>query len=145
MTMLDTDGTSGRPDSRFRIAETERWELYLNEDQNLLGRCFLMLKRPETDVTALRDAEIAELWEATRRVKAALLKLWEPDHFNYAFLMNQTPQVHWHVIPRYRRRREFAGSTFADPDFGGHYHVGPAKHLDPAASEAIILALRKAF
>lgn len=134
---------AGRPANRWRIAEAGVWTLYLNEDQNLLGRCYLMLRRPETDVTALTDAELAELWEATRRVKRALDDAWEPDHYNFAFLMNQTPQVHWHLIPRYRGRREFAGGSFADPYFGAHYGTGPGRTLDEAAYDAIIDAIRR--
>lgn len=137
--------TDDRPDARWILGETDHWTAYLNTDQGLLGRCFFMLKRPETDVTALTDAELTDLWAATRRAKAALWDLWEPDHFNYAFLMNQTPQVHWHVIPRYRGRREFTGGTFVDPNFGGHYGIGPARTLEDTAYEAIIAALHRAF
>jgi diadenosine tetraphosphate (Ap4A) HIT family hydrolase len=131
------------PEPGFPVWQTDNWTLYLNHDQGLLGRCFLMLKRPETDVTALTDAELAELWTATRRVKDALIQAWDPDHFNYAFLMNQTPQVHFHLIPRYKGRREFAGGTFVDPEFGGHYGVGPARTLDREAYDAVVAELRR--
>lgn len=134
--------TGSGPDPRFRLFETESWVGFLNTNQGLLGRCYLMLKRPETDVTALTDAELAELWAAARRVKAALSALWEPDHYNYAFLMNETPQVHFHVIPRYQGRREFAGGTFVDPEFGGHYGTGPARTLETDAYDAVLSALR---
>jgi diadenosine tetraphosphate (Ap4A) HIT family hydrolase len=136
------DNTPRLPEPGFLVREMEGWTLYLNTDQGLLGRCFLMLKRPETDVTALTDAELTELWAATRRVKDALIMAWDPDHFNYAFLMNQTPQVHFHLIPRYKGRREFAGGTFVDPEFGGHYGIGPARTLDIEAYEAVIAEMK---
>ncbi len=130
-------------EERLRVADFGTWTLYLNADQSLLGRCFLALNRPETDVTALSSEEVAELWTLTRRVRQALWQQWDPDHFNYAFLMNETPQVHWHIIPRYREKREFSGGTYADPEFGKHYNVGPARTLDATGYDAIIEVLRR--
>jgi diadenosine tetraphosphate (Ap4A) HIT family hydrolase len=140
--MASETALGGRPDTRWRIAGMSGWTLYLNEDQGLLGRVYLMLDRPETDVTALTGEEVSALWEATRRVRKALDAAWEPDHYNFAFLMNQTPQVHWHIIPRYRARREFAGGTFVDPTFGGHYGTGPTRTLEPDAYSAIMGAIQ---
>lgn len=131
------------PDPRWRIAASEHWTVVLNTDQSLLGRCFLVLRRPETDVTALGDAEILDLWATVRRVKSALDRLWSPDHYNYAFLMNLDRQVHFHVIPRYREERRFADAAFVDPEWGGHYALGPARALDEAGYDAVLAALRE--
>jgi len=130
------------PDPRWLIGESTYWNVVLNADQALLGRCYLLLKRPETDALALTPEEQSDMFTLATRVRKAMQSLWDPDHFNYAFLMNQTPQVHFHLIPRYKQRREFASGTFVDPEFGNHYGVGPARHLDQAAYDAIIAALR---
>lgn len=129
-------------DPRFAVAAGQDWTLFLNRDQNLLGRCYLRLNRPEIDALALTLDELSELWRFAARVRNALSAQWEPDHFNYAFLMNVDHQVHFHVIPRYKARREFAGGSFADPTFGGHYTVAPDRTLDEAAYDAVIAALR---
>jgi diadenosine tetraphosphate (Ap4A) HIT family hydrolase len=55
----------------------------------------------------------------------------------------QTPPVHFHIIPRYRQRREFAGGTFVDPEFGDHYGIGPARNLSAGAYAEILAALRR--
>lgn len=133
------------PDPRFLIAQSERWAVVLNTDQTLLGRCFLLLRRPETDITALTDAELIEMRAVTSKTKSVLKSLWDPDHFNYAFLMNVDPQVHFHVIPRYEARREFTGGTYVDSSFGGHYHVGVARTLEDDGYAAIITAMRSKF
>lgn len=131
------------PDPRFLVGQSEHWSILLNIDQSLLGRCYLSLKRLETNVLALRPEEITNLWATSARVVKALDLLWYPDHFNYAFLMNQDPHVHWHVIPRYKGRREFAGGTFVDPEFGGHYGLGVPRTLEDAGYEAILADLRQ--
>lgn len=130
------------PDPRYLVVDTGTWAVCLNRNQDLLGRCYLLLRRPETDALALSDAELAALWALARRVRAALTDLWEPDHFNYAMLMNVDPQVHFHIVPRYRGKREFAGGTFVDPAFGGHYTLSPERHLEPGGVAAVRDALR---
>jgi diadenosine tetraphosphate (Ap4A) HIT family hydrolase len=132
------------PDPRRIFAESEHWAALLNTNQDLLGRCFLVLKRPETDVAALSDAEVTDLWALVRRVRAKLDTLWSPDHYNYAFLMNLDPQVHFHVVPRYRSERTFAGHTFVDPHFGGHYDPANERALNDAGCDAVLAALRAA-
>jgi diadenosine tetraphosphate (Ap4A) HIT family hydrolase len=57
--------------------------------------------------------------------------------------MNVDKQVHFHVIPRYRARREFAGGSFADPTFGGHYTLAPDRILDETAYDEILKALSR--
>ncbi|GAB4462741.1 MAG: HIT family protein [Armatimonadaceae bacterium] len=133
------------PERRWLIAEGNYWALVLNKDQSLLGRSFLLLKRPETDPLALTEDESRELWLFSRKVREVLDRAWEPDHFNYAFLMNIDKQVHFHIIPRYQRKREFAGGTYVDPEFGGHYNIGPPRILDDEAYDAVISEMRKRF
>lgn len=133
------------PDPRFLIAQAPSWAICLNRSQDLLGRCYLLLKRPETDATRLTDAELVELWAVVRKVRSVLDTLWYPDHFNYAFLMNVDPQVHFHVLPRYKDLREYSGGTFVDPTFGAHYNVSADKVLDDSAYDAILAAMRQKF
>jgi diadenosine tetraphosphate (Ap4A) HIT family hydrolase len=39
----------------------------------------------------------------------------QPDKMNLASLGNQTPHVHWHVIPRFRDDRHFPTPVWAVP------------------------------
>jgi diadenosine tetraphosphate (Ap4A) HIT family hydrolase len=76
----------------------------------------ICLNRHDEDICNLRQEEISELWEIIRKVKVALLDCFQPDHFNYAFLMNKDAHVHLHVIPRYRQDHLFAGIKFQDSE-----------------------------
>jgi len=117
----------------------------LNENQATLGRVFFALNRHETDIAALTDAEVLSLWAFVRETKAALTALFAPNHFNYMFLMNLTPHVHFHIFPRYAEMREFNGQSFADSRYGDHYDPVESRILDAAAEEALIAALRHAL
>lgn len=127
------------------IFDGKRWAVVLNADQGLLGRCFCLLKRPETDLTALDEDETTELWHLLRRTRAALAQVFAPDHFNFSALMNQDPQVHFHVVPRYKTDRLFEGVTFTDPSFGGHYTVAPPFVLTDTGYANVLDTLRAAF
>jgi len=131
---------------RHVIARNEHWALCLNDDQAFLGRCFFVLNRHETDVTVLTQAERDSLWELAASAKGALDMLFQPDHYNYAFLMNLTPHVHMHIIPRYGGARSFSGVTFVDERFNSHYDASAqailAEDVQIALSEAIRGAMK---
>jgi diadenosine tetraphosphate (Ap4A) HIT family hydrolase len=100
------------------IETGKRWSLVLNRNQNLLGKCMIVLNRQETDVTRLSEAEWIGLRRYLQRLTAALDSLFQPDIYNFAFLMNEDRWVHLHVVPRYESPREWAGERFDDPHFG---------------------------
>jgi len=97
------------------------WQVIINRNQDYLGKVMLVLLRHETDVTSLTEAEQVEFWHLLAVVRKALSILFQPDHFNYAFLMNGDRHVHFHVIPRYSTSREFADLIFTDGQLGEHY------------------------
>ena len=101
--------------------------LVVNTNQNLLGKCFLVLRRHSEVVSELSEDEWADLHQQLRIVSQALIEAFSPDHFNYAFLQNQDRHVHLHLIPRYSQVQTFAGFQFDDPDYPAHYVVPGAR------------------
>lgn len=130
-----------RPE-RGVVLANDHWTLILNENQATLGRAFFALNRHEADVAALSEAELTALWAFLRETKQALTALFAPDHFNYMFLMNLTPHVHFHIFPRYASEREFAGQTWADSRYGDHYDPDETRTIDDATRDALAAALR---
>ena len=125
------------------VRESPLWRTFINRNQNLLGKTIISLRRHEEDVGALTLEEWAELRHELNWVTKRLQHAFEPDHFNYSFLMNADRHVHLHVIPRYVGTRELAGVGFADPDYPDGYQVppGPAE----VASRAVIAAVEQAL
>lgn len=133
------------PPTRGVVRESDFWTLVVNDNGATLGRVFLALRRHETDLTALTPDEAIALWALLAETKAALSALFAPDHFNYMALMNLTAHVHVHLFPRYAQPREFAGQTWADSNFGGHYDPDESRPLDDATLGALVSALRGAL
>jgi diadenosine tetraphosphate (Ap4A) HIT family hydrolase len=128
------------------IAESAYWRLVLNRNQNLLGKCFLALRRHLEVVPELSPAEWADLHEQLAQATQVLALAFQPDHFNYAFLQNQDRHIHLHIIPRYDEPRVFAGVTFDDSDYPSHYAVpAPSRYLTQGQFTALAEQLRQLF
>ena len=103
------------------VEDRGSWSLAVNLNQNLLGKTMLVLNRPCTAVIEVQPTEWAALHNELRRLVPALVSLFQPDQFNFAFLMNQAAQVHLHVIPRYAGPRQWSGLTFRDDHWGSSF------------------------
>lgn len=110
---------------------TAYWQVVVNRNQNYLGKTFLVLKRHIEDPWQMSAAEWDELRPLAARLRLALIQLFQPDHFNYAFLQNQDAHVHLHIIPRYATKRVFNGQFFSDGQLGMHYNL----NIEPVDAE----------
>ena len=128
------------------IAGSAHWQLVLNRNQNLLGKCFLALRRHLEVVPQLSPAEWTDLHVQLVQATKVLTLAFRPDHFNYAFLQNQDRHIHLHIIPRYGELRVFASVTFDDPDYPSHYAVPtPSRYLTQDQHTALAERLRQLF
>jgi diadenosine tetraphosphate (Ap4A) HIT family hydrolase len=105
------------------------WTVAVNLNQDLLGKTMLVLRRPATAVIDLSPSEWAQLHIELNDLVPALGRLFSPDQVNLAFLMNQAPQVHLHVVPRYRSPRTWGGLVFTDAHWGSVF--GPEQRPLP--------------
>lgn len=73
---------------------------YLHDDQFFPGWMVLVLKRHATELFELTAAERTRMMDDVTRVASMLHALFNPRKINYEVLGNQTPHIHWHLIPR---------------------------------------------
>jgi diadenosine tetraphosphate (Ap4A) HIT family hydrolase len=148
--MIRSNGTTGCRlcDPRLSpvLAEGTHWRLVLNRNQNLLGKCFLTVRRHVEAVADLTPEEWLDLQPELQRATRALTTTFRPDHFNYAFLQNQDRHVHLHIIPRYAAPRSLGATVFVDPDYPDHYAVpGQVRDLDQDLFAALATRLSQAL
>lgn len=124
------------------IGRGECWTVVLNRNQDLLGKVMLILNRECEDVRQLTEAEWLQLHREMELVTSTLDGLFEPDHYNYSFLMNVDRQVHLHVIPRYGEPRVWNELTFEDVRFGNAPGNG-VRNLPRPLLSALATALRE--
>jgi len=109
---------------KFRIEELqvidlENWVLSLRPQQPTLGSMVISLKRECKYLGDLKKQETQELAEVFARTETLLKKCFNYNKINYLALMMIDEQVHFHVIPRYSRKLEFAGIEFSDKNWPG--------------------------
>lgn len=116
--------------SPYLLATTKHWRIYLADQQNYPGRCFIPLNR---HCKSLPDLS-AEEWDEFHSIALAIETVWRQVlHMscgNWACLMNgaygkplPNPHVHFHFIPRYQAPVIFGGMEFVDERYGDHYEI----------------------
>ena len=121
------------------IHHSNHWLLVLNFNQNLLGKCFLALRRHAESIVDLTTDEWGHLHDQVSRATGMLTAAFRPEHFNYAFLQNQDPHVHLHILPRYARSISYQGLTF-EADFPGPWPAHP-RPLEDGIQEMLVKRL----
>ena len=130
--------------SGLEIKEYKYWSLQIHQNQGYLGRCVIWCKREDAlDLTQATKEEQDELFLIINELKRSLLKSFNPDWFNYAFLGNEAKHLHGHVIPRYSKEVEFNSQIFVDKYWGHNYKTDPTFVTSPSLIEAIKNKIKK--
>lgn len=98
------------------LKEFKHWFLVLNWQQGFLGRSLLILKDHKMDELELSTKEVLEKHSIYCRWRDAIGKAFSPDKINQSQLGNEEDvhrgHLHWHFVPRYRRRITLVGVEF---------------------------------
>ena len=92
--------------------ETVLWQdsscrVVLVDDPDYPGYCRVIWQAHAKEMTELTASERSHFMDVVFAAEAVLCELLQPDKINLASLGNQTPHLHWHVIPRYRKDVNF--------------------------------------
>lgn len=128
------------------IQNTKYWKIILSPEQYYFGRCVVILKRECGELSKLTDEEFLDLLEIIKKFETVMKKEFGATMFNWTCLMNnayketnnETPQVHFHVRPRYKNKVEFAENTFKDEEFAHHYERKIEKEISREALQKIV-------
>lgn len=108
--------------SKSLIKDYKYWAVYIHGNQGYLGRCVIWCKRKNAlDLTEATPEEQQELFVVLNNLREAIMKVFQPDWLNYAFLGNAMRHLHGHFIPRYAQPKIFMGVTFKDERYGHNY------------------------
>jgi len=119
--------------------EIERWALSRVLLMNDANWPWLLLVPARPDIREIHDlapADRALLLDEIVRASQALEAVAKPDKINVAALGNMVPQLHVHVIARYR-----SDVAWPKPVWG----AAPRKAYAPAALDALVADLRTAL
>lgn len=101
------------------IKEYRHWKVLLRKLDNTLGNCFAITKEHRQYMSEVTSEEMAEFAEVSKDLEGALKASFNYDSINYLVLMRYDKHVHYHIIPRYEKSRQFAGQEWVDDGFPG--------------------------
>lgn len=82
------------------------------EDPEYPGYCRVVWNEHKREMSDLSPPEQRHVLAVVVAAEAALRTALTPDKVNLASLGNQTPHLHWHIIPRWRDDRHFPNSIW---------------------------------
>ncbi len=98
--------------------ETVLWQdprcrVILVNDPDYSGFCRVIWQAHIKEMTDLAESDRGHFMGVVFAVEAMLRELQRPDKINLASLGNQTPHLHWHVIPRYTDDAHFPNPVWS--------------------------------
>ena len=115
------------------VRDYRHWVLLVRPAQVTAGSLILAAKG---DATAYGDLPIdafTEQGSIVAELEQMLRRVIKMDKINYLILMMVDPHVHFHIFPRYRGTRSFAGLVLTDHGWPGPPDLKSALELDSAA------------
>lgn len=120
------------------IAAYEYWSVLVRPKQCTLGALVLVANGPETQFSSLPSQAFTEQARVIKDIEQVLSGAFGYDKINYLMLMMLDPNVHYHVLPRYRAPATFETWTISDDGWPGQPDLAGG-----SASEALVSSLVK--
>lgn len=96
------------------IKEYKYWKLLVRKEQLKLGSCVAITKRHVASFSEITDEEMKEYAKVVRDIERALKKSFQYDIIHHLLIMFFDKHTHFHIIPRYKKPRNFAGIEWID-------------------------------
>lgn len=93
----------------------EDCDFYIQKEPHALPWVKIFTKTPYKELSDMPDDSYNELWLLVREVEKVLRQHYSPDKINIASFANMLPQVHIHVIARFKDDEFFPNSVWGEP------------------------------
>ena len=124
------------------IAEHGPWLVLLRPRQPTLGALVIVNRGSERAFGEIDAAGFAALQPVVAAAERMLKGFVGYERINHVMLMMVDPDVHFHVLPRYTKPRDFGGHIFADAGWPGPPDLNSCVTLSPAQRDAMLSQLR---
>ena len=127
------------------VREFEHWVVLVRPAQVTLGSLVLAAKGEATAFGNLRPEAFAEMSAVVAAIETALGTFIDYERINYLMLMMVDPNVHFHVIPRYSKPRNWEETAFPDQGWPGPPQLKLAIELSPKQMKSLLEQLKGHF
>lgn len=133
----------GYPDSI--IKSYQYWSVLLRPQQVTLGAMILGCNDQSERFSDLPVAAMTELSTAIGHIESVLTHCFNYDKINYLMLMMVDPHVHFHVIPRYQKARQYESLTVQDSGWPGPPDLSQHIEFTRQQQSSLLNYLRKSW
>lgn len=133
----------GYPDTL--VKEYQKWVVVLRPQQVTLGSLVLICQDVASAFSLISPEAFTELPYAIREIEAGLSEAFSYEKINYLMLMMVDPDVHFHVIPRYRTERTFCHQHFFDHGWPGPPLLKNPNETSPEMNQKILTHLKNSW
>ncbi|OGI44971.1 MAG: HIT family hydrolase, partial [Candidatus Muproteobacteria bacterium RIFCSPHIGHO2_01_FULL_65_16] len=102
-----------RPENETVLWRDDHCRIVLVNDADHPAFCRVIWEVHVKEMTDLDEREQMHFMAIVFTLERALRELLKPDKINLASLGNQTPHLHWHVIPRFADDAHFPDPVWA--------------------------------
>ncbi len=114
MTTTDTCALCQRSPHHEILWQDNFCRVVLLNDADYPAYCRVELVEHIREMTDLTPDDRVRTMDIVFAVEAAIREVIQPDKINLACLGNQTPHVHWHIIPRFEEDKHFPNSHWGE-------------------------------
>ena len=101
------------PQAEVILWQDARCRVILVNDPDYPGYCRVIWTAHVKEMSDLAEPDRDHFMSVVFAVESVMRELLNPDKINLASLGNQTPHLHWHVIPRYRDDAHFPNTIWS--------------------------------
>jgi len=121
------------------IKEYNHWKVVVRKNNFKLGSCVAITKKHHDAFSDISDEEMAEYALIMREFESAIKKAFNNDAIHHLALMMKDKHTHFHIIPRYKEPRSFAGEEWVDDFSPG----GPLGKREPPLSQEVLNQIKE--
>lgn len=128
------------------IREYKHWKLLVRNINTTLGNCVAITKRHMENFSDIASEEMGEFAQVVKDIEKSLKRSFNYDKINYQMLMMKDKHTHFHIIPRYSNKINFAGIEWVDdgwPKLPGHQESEVSQEVLQKVKKEIIKNLPK--
>ena len=125
------------------VKEFKNWVIVLRPQQVTLGSLILICQDDAKAFSDISPEAFLEFPQVIKEIESSLSKAFSYQKINYLMLMMVDPDVHFHVIPRYKETKSFSRHDFFDHGWPGAPNLKNPNETNPSLTIAILDHLKE--
>jgi diadenosine tetraphosphate (Ap4A) HIT family hydrolase len=103
--------------------------LFIEQHESEVPWLKLFVRRTVREFSACSEEEKRAVWLALDVIEREMLAYYRPEKINIASFGNMLPQVHWHIMARFKEDSYFPEPMWGEKQREGNFDLPPIEPL----------------